>query len=117
MSAPVPTQRFPGEPITVEPQALEAIATELAALASELDGDAGHSRALAATFPVALGGEEGRAAGVTATEWAGLEEAVADRTRAIAGTLSAAAAAYLAEDAALSTTMGRRRLGGDRVPR
>lgn len=109
MSAPVPAPPFAGEPIRVEPAALESLAAELAALAAELTGDAERSRSLAATFPVALGGEEGWAAGATATAWASLEEVLADRTRALAGTLTGAAAAYRAEDAALSGHMGRGR--------
>jgi hypothetical protein len=113
MSAPVPSRPSRG-PITVEPAALEALAAELAALAGELAGDAESS---AATFPVALGGEEGWVAGATATAWAALQEAIADRARAVAGTLSGAAAAYRAQDAALSGHMGRGRPAGDREPR
>ena len=116
MSAPVPSRPSPG-PITVEPAVLEALAAELAALAAELTDDAEHSESLAATFPVALGGEEGWAACATATAWAALQEAIADRARAVAGTLSGAAAAYRAEDAALSRHMGRSRPAGDREPR
>jgi hypothetical protein len=116
MSAPVPSRPSRG-PITVEPAALEALAAELAALAVELAVDAEHSESLAATFPVALGGEEGWVAGATATAWAALQEAIADRARAVAGTLSGAAAAYRAQDAALSGHMGRGRPAGDREPR
>ena len=117
MSAPVPAPPVTGEPITVEPAALQSLATELAALAGELAGDAEHSRSLAATFPVALGGEEGWTAGATATAWGSLEEVLADRTRAVAGTLAGAAAAYRDQEATLSGHMGRGRPAGDRAPR
>jgi hypothetical protein len=110
-------QAVTGEPFTVEPTALEALAAELDALAAELAGDTGHTLSLAATFPVALGGEEGRAAGATATAWASLQEVLAHRTRAVAGTLAGAADAYRAEDAALSGHLGLGRLAGDRGPR
>jgi hypothetical protein len=116
MSAPVPSRPSRG-PITVEPAALDALAAELAALAAELADDAERSESLAATFPLALGGEEGSAACATATAWASLQEVIADRARAVAGTLSGAAAAYRAEDATLSGRMGRGRPAGDREPR
>ena len=117
MSAPVPAGPSSGGLVTVEPAALEALAAELAAVATELAGDAEHSRSLAATFSVALGWEEGWAASAAAGAWASLEEVVADRTRAVADTLAGAAAAYRAEDAALSGHMGRGRAGGERGPR
>ena len=117
MSAPVPGRPFSGRPITVETEALEALAAELAALAAQPADDPEHSGALAATFPVALGGEEGWAACATATAWASLQEAIAHRARAVAGTLSGAAAAYRAEDAALSGHLGRSRPAGDRETR
>ena len=122
MSMPLPAQpgrrqAVTGEPFTVEPAALEALAAELDALATELAGDAGHSLSLAATFPVGLGGEEGRAACEAATAWASLQEVLADRTRAVAGALAGAADAYRAEDAALSGHLGLGRPAGDRGPR
>jgi hypothetical protein len=117
VSSPESAEPLTGGPIAVEPAALEVLAAELEALAAELARDAEHALSVAATFPVALGGEEGRAAGAAATAWASLEEVLADRTRALAGTLVGAAAAYRAEDAALSGHMGRGRPAGDRVPR
>jgi hypothetical protein len=97
MSHPLPDASF-----TVRPDAVEALATELGALAAELADDAGWTRSAAASFPVALGGDEGWTAGATATAWACLQEVLAARSSALAGTLSAAAAAYRAEDAALA---------------
>jgi hypothetical protein len=116
MSSPAPAPP-PGEPITVEPAALEALAAELDGLAADLIGDAEQSRSLAATFPVALGGDDGWAASATATAWASLEELLADRARALAGTLAGAATAYRAHEAALSGHMGRGLPPGDRMPR
>jgi hypothetical protein len=127
MSSPLPDQPSTAEPstaepstaepVTVVPAALGALATELGTLAAELADDGEHSRSLATTFPVALGGEEGWAAGATATAWAALEEVLADRTRAVAGTLSGAATAYRAEDQALSGYLGRGGVADGRVPR
>ena len=97
MSHPVPGASF-----TVVPDGVEALARELAGLAAELTEDVARVRWAAASFPAALGGHEGWAAGATATSWALLYEAVAERTGALAGTLTAAVAAYLAEDAALA---------------
>ena len=104
MSHPLPDASF-----TVFPDQVEALAAELRALAAELAGDAGWLRSAAASFPAALGGDEGWTAGATATAWARLEEVLDARTSALAGTLSAAAAAYRAEDAALAGGPGHRR--------
>ena len=117
MSSPEPGDPLTGGPIAVEPAALEALAAELDALAAELTRDAADVLSVAPTFPVALGGEAGWAPGATATAWASLEETLVDRTRTLAGTLVGAAAAYRAEDAALSMHMGPGRPAGDWVPR
>ena len=97
MSHPLPAGSF-----TVRPEAMEALATELRALAAELADEAGWVRAAAASFPVALGGDEGWTAGGTATAWARLQDVLAARADSMAGTLLAAVAAYRAEDAALA---------------
>ena len=100
MTHPVPTASF-----TVVPDEVEALAIELGTLAAELTDDADGARAVAASLSGALTGSEGWAAGAAATAWAGLYEAMAGRVRALGDTLAAAAAAYRAQDAALS---GRR---------
>jgi len=97
MSRPLPTGSF-----TVSPEAVSALATELRALAGELVDDAGWVRAAAASFPVALGGDEGWTAGGTATAWARLQEVLAARAEAIAVTVLEAVDAYRAQDAALA---------------
>jgi Excreted virulence factor EspC, type VII ESX diderm len=101
MSSPLPA-----EPISVRPAALEALAAELAALAAELAEDADLCRSAAQVLGTALGGDEGAAAGAGATAWAALGAVLADGTRALAGTLRAAAAGYVELDAALSGGIG-----------
>jgi hypothetical protein len=93
---------FSDASFTVCPDEVEALATELGALAAELADDAGWTLSAAASFPVALGGDEGWTAGATATAWARLQEVLAARAGALSGALSAASAAYRAEDAALA---------------
>ena len=102
MSHPLPDASF-----AVVPDAVDALAGELRALAAELADDADRLRSVAASFATALGGDEGWTAGATATAWAQLEEVVAARTNALAVTLGAAADAYRAEDAALAGRHGR----------
>ena len=102
MSHPLPDASF-----SVRPDEVAALAGELSALAAVLADDAVLIRSAAASFPAALGGDEGWAAGATAAAWASLQEVLAARTNALAGTLAAAAAAYRAEDAALAGSHGR----------
>jgi hypothetical protein len=102
MSHPLPDASF-----CVRPDEVAALAGELSALAAELADDVGSIRSAAASFPAALDGDEGWAAGATATAWAHLQEVLAARTDALAGTLAAAAVAYRAEDAALAGSSGR----------
>jgi hypothetical protein len=100
------SQPLPGESFTVVPDAVAALAGELSALAAELTGDVERIRSAAGWFPVALEGPEGWAAGASATSWALLCDLVANRTRALGEVLTAAATAYLAEDAALAVSFG-----------
>ena len=99
---------LPGGSFTLVPDGLEALAGELGALAAELTDDAERVRSAAATFPAALDGHEGWSAGATATAWARLYEVVAEQTSALAGTLTAAVAAYVAEDEWLARRVGHR---------
>ncbi len=101
------TQPLPGASFTVAPDAVEALAAELGLLAAELDEDGDRTRAVAASFPPALGGHEGWVAAGAATAWARLYEVVAARTRALGVTLEAAAAAYRAADAELAGRLPR----------
>ena len=97
---------LPGESFTVVPDGVAALADELATLAAALTEDVERARSAAACFPEAFGGQEGWAAGATATAWACLYEVMAARTSALAGTLTAAVAAYVAEDAGLARSLG-----------
>jgi hypothetical protein len=95
-----------GASFAVVPDAVTALADELAILAAQLTEDGERARSAAGSFPEALEGHEGWAAGATATSWAGLYDVLARRTGALAGTLRAAVAAYVAEDAALAGSFG-----------
>jgi hypothetical protein len=90
------------EPISVLPDAVDDLATELRCLAAELLDDAGSTRSASTSFMPALGGDQGWDAAATATAWARLQELLAARAAVLARTLAAAAAAYRAEDRALS---------------
>jgi hypothetical protein len=97
---------LPGGTFTVVPEGVVALADELATLAAELDADVERIRSAAACFPDALEGPEGWAAGATAVSWARLVELMASRTSALSGSLTAAVAAYLAEDEWLAGSFG-----------
>jgi hypothetical protein len=91
---------------SVRPDAVVALAAELTTLAGELADDAAACRSAATSLSTALSRDEGWAARATATAWAALAEAVADRSSAVADTLVHALAAYAAADAALASRMG-----------
>lgn len=95
--------------ISVQFDTLEALASELAALADELGEDAETCRSAAATLFTAMEGEEGWTSGGAATAWGSLTGVVAARTAAVAATLSAAAVAYRVADATLSADVAGRR--------
>jgi hypothetical protein len=97
MSSPTPA-----DTVLVRPEAVTALAVELSALAAELSDDAEHCRAAAGSLSTALDGDDGWTAGAAATAWAGLEEVLAERTAALARTLTAAVQAYLEADARIA---------------
>ena len=99
------THPLPGV-FTVVPDGVTALADELAALAAELAGDVERIRSAVASFPGALDGHAGWAAGATGAAWASLCQLVAGQTTALAGTLTGAVAAYLAEDVTLANSVG-----------
>jgi Tfp pilus assembly protein FimT len=103
-------------PITVHPDAVGGLATELAALAAELHGEAQLCRSTAVSLQSALEGHEGWTAGAAGTAWAALVQVLADRSSAVALTVTAAMAAYQAEDASLAGRIGVPRVG-QRGPR
>jgi len=98
-------------PISVQLDAVDALAVELAALSAELGEEEGLCRSTARSLTAALEGHEGWTAGATATAWAALVAVVSARTAAVAATLTGATAAYRAADAALSEGIGSRRPG------
>ena len=93
-------------PITVRPDSVGGLATELAALAAELHDEARLCRSTAVSLHSALGGSEGWDAGAAGTAWAALVQVLADRSSAVAGTLTAAMAAYRAQEATLAGQIG-----------
>jgi len=97
--------------ISVQLEALDALAAELAALATELDDDAHLCRSTAGSLSDALDGREGWAAGATATAWGSLIGVVAARTSAVATTLDRATAAYRAADEAMAQDLRSREPG------
>jgi hypothetical protein len=102
--------------ITVQLDAVEELAAELAALAGRLSDDARLCTSTAASFATALGGDDGWRARATTTAWASLTEVLAEGAGALASTLFAAAAAYRAADAGLAGAIdpGPGRRGGPR---
>ena len=92
--------------ISVQLDGVQALAAELAALAAELDDESDLCRSTARLLSAALDGHEGWTAGATATAWGSLTAVLAARTAAVASTLTGAAAAYRAADAALSEGIG-----------
>ena len=100
--------------ITVQPDALAALADELAGLAAALATDGERCRSAAGVLDAALAGPEGAAAGSVATAWADLAGALAEGTAVVAGTVRAAAAAYRDADEELAERFGAPVLpGGD----
>ena len=104
------TSPSPVDLVLVRPQALVALAGELAFLATELLDDADRCRVAAGALSTALDGEEGWSAGAAGTHWARLGEVLAERTAALARTVDGAVLAYLDEDARRAGWMGRREL-------
>jgi hypothetical protein len=97
--------------VRVQLDAVSALAAELAALAAELDDDAGCCRSTVARLAAALSADEGWAAAAAGMAWAALVRLVAARTHAVAATLAAAVDSYRAVDAALAD-----RIPADRIP-
>ena len=92
--------------ISVQLDAVDALAAELAALAAELGEEELLCRSTGRSLTAALDGHEGWSAGATATAWGGLAAVVAARAAAVAATLTGATSAYRAADEALSEGIG-----------
>jgi hypothetical protein len=87
--------------VTIQLQAVDALADELAGLAGELGTEAPRCRTAAAELR-GLGDVAGWEAGAGATAWAALLDLLAQQCASTAATLRAAVAAYRAVDAALA---------------
>jgi hypothetical protein len=89
-------------PITIQLDAAQALAEELAALAAELATEADLCASTAVPLATAAPGEVSDAAGATGRAWAAYVADLADGTGAVAATLRAAVQAYRLQDAAVS---------------
>ncbi len=97
--------------VSVQLRAVQDLAGELDALATELAGEAELCRSATYTFSTAVDGETAVAAGRLGTGWAGLVDLLSEGTRAVAGTLRDAVASYRLIDAALSDRILSARVG------
>jgi hypothetical protein len=103
-------------PITVQLDAVVALADELSLLATQLAEEPPLCRLAAASLRTGLGGGLGEAA-AAATAWGGLAEVLAEECAATARTLAGAVAAYRAADAELARALLPGTIGGVPVPR
>jgi hypothetical protein len=92
--------------ITIQLDAVEALAAELAALARALGDDARLCGSTAGSLASALGGDDGWRARGVATAWSTLTELLADGAGALATTLGGAVESYRAADAGLARAIG-----------
>ena len=99
--------------ISIQLDAVAALARELAVLAADLGDATDQCRSTAGSLATALGGEEGGTAGAAATAWAELSALVAANATAVAGTLDAAVTDYRAADAVRAAQIS----GSPRSPR
>ena len=105
------------EPVSIQPNAVTALAGELRAVAAGLAGADDPCRCAQAAFGAALEGETGARAGAVAAAWAGLAGLLAHECDALAGTLTGAVQSYAAAEAARSALIEQRRLPVDEGPR
>ena len=96
--------------ISVQLDALDALAGELTALAGDLSDDADRCASAAGALAAGLNRDEGLTAAWGANRWAALARAVAEATHAVGATLGAAVTAYRAAEAARAESIDRRRL-------
>jgi hypothetical protein len=101
----------------VQLDALEALAGELTALAGELSDQGDRCASTVGGLLAGLSGDACLDAIGAARAWAALAHAVADGTRVVGATLSAAVAAYRAAEAERAERIALRRLPFVAVPR
>jgi hypothetical protein len=103
--------------ISVQLDAVQALAADLAALATALADEVPLCTSTARSLATALGGREGFLAWSAASAWTGLIDSMAGRTGAISTTLTNAAEAYRAVDSRLSQRIGPGRVGVTAIAR
>jgi hypothetical protein len=103
--------------ISVQLDAVEALAAELAALATALAVEAPLCTSTAGSVSASLGGQEVFLAWSAAAGWTGLVDSLTGRTRAISTTLSNAVEAYRAADTQLAQRIGPGRVGVTAIAR
>lgn len=97
--------------VTVQLDAVDALAARLTGLGGELAGDAALTRVTAPGAADALAGPPGAELAATGPAWSALLDVLADSTSAIASTLVASVAAYRALDATLDAAITQRITG------
>ena len=102
--------------ISIQLDAVEELAAELATLAVALGSEAPLCTSTANSLAAALGGYEGLLAFSAGSGWPHLVDSMVDRTGAISATLSNAVAAYRALDAGLAQRIPGR-VGGTAIAR
>jgi hypothetical protein len=103
--------------ISVQLDGVEALAAELAALATSLAGETRLCASAAASLSAALGDDAGWFARAAATGWGSLTGLLAEGSASMATTLSAAVASYRAADLALAGQVDPGLPGHGVVPR
>jgi hypothetical protein len=88
--------------IAAQFQAIEALADELAVLATDLGDEGELCRAVVGPLAAALPGVTGEQAAVAGAGWSSVVDLLAQQTGALATTLEAAVASYRMADAELS---------------
>jgi hypothetical protein len=100
-------------PLSVQYDAVEALADELAALATQLAEEQPLCRTAAASLRAALLGDVGWRSGAAAAAWGSLMGLIAQECEAMAATLHAAVDSYRTIDAGIARSVlpGRARAG------
>ncbi|WP_448625654.1 hypothetical protein [Geodermatophilus sp. URMC 64] len=103
--------------ISVQLDHVAALAAELAALSVTLSEEAPLCTSSARSLSAALGGRDGERIGDAGHGWAGLLGVLAERTDAVATTLSRAVIAYREADTALAQRVGPGPVGATAIAR
>jgi hypothetical protein len=103
--------------ISVQLDHVEALAAELAALSVTLSEEGPLCTSSAHSLSTSLGGREGEWIGGAGHGWAGLLGILAERTDAVATTLSRAAVSYREADTALAQRVGPGPVGATAIAR